>query len=145
MSGAQVRSLNAKALAVVFGLGAILGAAIGAGAVLSFDRDDGVRTLEGEITAVNYTGEAIGFDAYDGPAGEGYSVAGAMWKDWRSGWHTGADPETGNPTCLEPLSSGQRVRLGVMDVPQSDGPGRPVVVWIECLTEPTERWAALPQ
>jgi len=33
------------------------------------------------------------------------------------------------PTCLEPLTSGQKVRLGVVyAAPTNEGPGRPVVV-----------------
>jgi hypothetical protein len=55
-------------------------------------------------------------------------VAGALWREQDGSWHDTF------PTCLEPLSTGQKVRLGVLDArPQGEAPGRSVVVWLECL------------
>jgi hypothetical protein len=92
-----------------------------------------VNVVEGTTTAVNADGSAIGL-THDGEAGEGYVVAGATWRGLDGSWSDQF------PTCLEPSSSGQRVRLGVFEAPPPGGaPGRPVVVWLECLIEPTER------
>ena len=87
--------------------------------------------VEGVTTAVNEEGTAIGVQTEpDGP-GESYVVAGALWRQAGEPWHT-----SGPVACLDPLSAGQPVRLGVVDVaPAADAPGRPVVVWVECLGE----------
>src|SRR5665811_1598779 len=74
-----------------------------------------VDVIEGYVNGVNQGGDAIGLSS--GPEvseGEGYIVAGADWRDTSGAWHRGF------PTCLEPLSQGQRVRLGVIDVPPED-------------------------
>jgi hypothetical protein len=54
---------------------------------------------------------------------------------WRSAygiWHLGT-----RPSCMAPLSRGQRVRFGVVNAaPVADAPGSSVVVWIECPSRP---------
>jgi len=90
-----------------------------------------VDVIEGYVTSVNQNGAFIGLaESPESPEAEGYIVAGADWRDAGGAWHDTF------PTCLEPLSSGDRVRLGVVDVPpQGDAPGREHVVWLECLGE----------
>lgn len=86
-----------------------------------------VQVLEGQA-AVNQEGTAIGLSPDGQIPGPGYVVAGAMWREPDGPWHDTF------PTCLEPLASDQRVRLGVVHVrPQGQAPGRSVVVWLECL------------
>lgn len=119
----------------IFLLGLLIGACgmwVGAHfASPGFVLHDQVQILEGRTNGVNHDGTAIGFTG-SGRVGEGYSIAGAMWRQDDGPWN-----ESG-PTCLVPDSSGQRVTLGVVQVPASaDAPGRPVVVWLECHGAPT--------
>jgi hypothetical protein len=77
---------------------------------------------------VNETGTAIGLSPDGEAPGTGYVVAGALWREEDGPWHDTF------PTCLEPLVADQRARLGVMQARlQGDAPGRPIVVWLECL------------
>jgi hypothetical protein len=86
-----------------------------------------LQILEG-YAWVNEAGTAIGLSPDGETAGTSYVVAGALWREQSGSWHDTF------PTCLEPLGTGQRVRLGVLNVrPQGEAPGRPVVVWLECL------------
>jgi hypothetical protein len=78
---------------------------------------------------VNASGMAIGLSPDGEAPGTGYVVAGALWREEDGPWHDTF------PTCLEPLVTDQRARLGVMQARlQGDAPGRPVVVWLECLS-----------
>ena len=86
-----------------------------------------IQVLEGEAW-LNQEGTAIGLSPDGETPGPGYVVAGAMWREQSGPWHDTF------PTCLEPLVAGQRVRLGILEArPHGDAPGRPVVVWVECL------------
>ena len=86
-----------------------------------------MQTLEG-YAFVNEEGTAVGLSPDGATPGASYIVAGAMWREQSGPWHDTF------PTCLEPLVTGQEVRLGVLDArPQENAPGRPVVVWLECL------------
>ena len=86
-----------------------------------------IQVMEG-YASVNEEGTAIGLSPDGETPGTGYTVAGALWREQDGSWHDTF------PTCLEPLSTGQKVRLGVMDArPQGEAPGRSVVVWLECL------------
>lgn len=92
----------------------------------------GIRptVVTGYTTAVNVDGTAIGLSNERGGAGEGYVIAGATWRDQGGPWQEWQQ----GPTCAEPLTSGQQLRLGVVHVaPESDALGRPVVAWFECL------------
>jgi hypothetical protein len=108
----------------------VLGIAIGTAATwgLFALRGTQVQTVEGYATNVDQAGTAIGLASEpDGP-GKGYSIAGAFWREAEGPWHTSG------PTCLEPLSDGQHIRMGVVQVePKMEAPGREVVVWLECL------------
>jgi hypothetical protein len=85
------------------------------------------QLLEG-YASVNEEGTAIGLSPDGATPGTSYVVAGAMWREQSGPWHDTF------PTCLEPLATGQRVRLSVLNArPQGEAPGRPVVVWLECL------------
>lgn len=108
----------------------LLGMAIGAGIVwgLRPARGPRVEVIEGWTTSVNEAGTAIGLERGPEGADKGYDIAGAFWREAGGGWHTGG------PTCLIPLTSGQRVRMAVVAVePTLEAPGREVVVWLECL------------
>lgn len=108
----------------------VLGIALGAGAMWGLQRTDDGRLdiVEGWTTNVNEAGTAIGLASEpDGP-GKGYDVTGAFWREAGGAWHTSG------PTCLEPLTEGQHVRMGVMEAePTMEAPGREIVVWLECL------------
>lgn len=91
-----------------------------------FVLQDQVTILEGTSTGTNSDGSAMGFDGA-GHRNEGFSIAGAMWRQDDGPWNDSA------PTCLRPLSSGQPVTLGIVEVqPSADVPGGSVVVWLEC-------------
>ena len=82
-----------------------------------------VHVLEGYINTVNQDGTAIGITIEPGGQEEAYIIASATW------WEYGGPWSDKIPTCLEPLTSGQKVRLGVVyAAPTNEGPGRPVVV-----------------
>lgn len=58
------------------------------------------------------------------------------WRDAYGIWQLGS-----RPGCMAPLSRGQRIRLGVVNAASVDGaPGSPVVVWIECPSQPVPRY-----
>ena len=58
------------------------------------------------------------------------------WRNAYGVWQLGTQPG-----CMAPLSSGQRIRFGVVNVaPSADAPGSPVVVWIECPSRPIPRY-----
>jgi hypothetical protein len=107
----------------------LIGVAIGVLVAWTVGLADGakIQVLEG-YASVNEEGTAIGLSPDGETPGNGYTVAGALWREQDGSWHDTF------PTCLEPLTVGQRVRLGVLDArPQGEAPGRAVVVWLECL------------
>ncbi len=58
------------------------------------------------------------------------------WRDAYGVWQLGT-----RPGCMAPLSRGQRITFGVVNVaPAADAPGSPVVVWIECPSRPIPRY-----
>jgi hypothetical protein len=58
------------------------------------------------------------------------------WRDAYGVWQDGT-----RPGCMAPLSRGQRIRFGLVNVgPVADAPGSPVVVWIECPSQPIPRY-----
>jgi hypothetical protein len=86
-----------------------------------------IQVLEG-YASLNEEGTAIGLSPDGETPGTSYIVAGAMWREQSGPWHDTF------PTCLEPLITGQKVRMGILDAhPTGEAPGRPVVVWLECL------------
>ena len=118
-----------RAFAVI--AAALIGAALGVLVAATVGLADGgrVQVVEGEAW-VNHEGTAIGLSPDGETPGTGYVIAGAMWRQQDGPWHDSF------PTCLEPLVAGQRVQLGVIDArPRGEAPGRPVVVWLECLGE----------
>lgn len=107
----------------------VMGIAIGAGATWALvgARGPQVEIIEGHTTNVNEAGTTIGVATEpDGP-GKGYGIAGAFWREAGGAWNTSG------PTYLEPLTSGQQVRMAVVQVEPEEGPGREIVVWLECL------------
>ena len=98
-----------------------------------------IQVVEG-YAYMNEAGMAIDLSPDGEAPGTGYVVAGALWREEDGSWHDTF------PTCLEPLVSGQRTRLGVVQARlRGDVPSRPVVVWLECLDsgmhDPSERSA----
>jgi hypothetical protein len=107
----------------------LIGVAIGVLVSWAVGLADGaqIQVLEG-YAWVNEAGTAIGLSPDGETSGASYVVAGALWREQSGPWHDTF------PTCLELLVTDQRVRLGVLDArPQGEAPGRPVVVWLECL------------
>lgn len=107
----------------------LIGVAIGVLASWAVGLADGTQTqvLEG-YAWVNDAGTAIALSPDGETPGAGYVVAGALWREQSGPWHDTF------PTCLELLASDQKVRLSVLEArPQGEAPGRPVVVWLECL------------
>jgi hypothetical protein len=93
------------------------------------ERGTRVTVIDGMTSAVNEHGTAIFLSQTRSGASEGYVIAGAMWRNAGGAWN-----EWNGPSCAEPLSSGQHVRLGIVHVaPEGDAPGRAVVAWFECL------------
>jgi len=67
----------------------------------------------------------------------GYALpSDVTWRNAYGVWQDGT-----RPACLAPLSSGQRITLGVISAaPVADAPGGSVVVWIECPSRPIPRY-----
>jgi hypothetical protein len=58
------------------------------------------------------------------------------WRNAYGSWQLGT-----RPGCMAPLSSGQRIRFGLVNAaPVADAPGSPVLVWIECPSLPIPRY-----
>jgi hypothetical protein len=58
------------------------------------------------------------------------------WRNAYGIWQDGT-----RPGCMAPLSRGQRITFGVVNVaPVAGAPGSPVVVWIECPSRPIPRY-----
>jgi hypothetical protein len=120
-----MRNNNLRILAA-FIIGIIVGAV--AFWAIGQSSNNSVQIMEG-YADVNIDGTAIGFYPEIGAEeGEGYIIAGAEWRENGGPWNLNF------PTCLEPLSTNNKVRLGVIQAaPTEDAPGRTVVVWLESL------------
>jgi hypothetical protein len=120
MGRSSIRIIVALVLGIVIGAGSTWGLLTALGTQ--------VEVVEGHTTNVNEVGTGIGLATEPGRPGKGYSIVGAFWREAHGTWHTDA------PTCLEPLTSGEQVRMGVVEVkPAMEAPGREIVVWLECL------------
>ena len=111
----------------------VVGIAIGALAMWGFSLSQGIKPeiVEGYSTGTNYNGTALGVSKEIGGGGEGFSIAGAMWREYGGAWH-----QTGTPPSLAWPSTGQKVRLGVVwTEPTKDAPGLAIVVWLEVLSQ----------
>ena len=66
-----------------------------------------------------------------------YGLPGSTaWRDAHGTWQDGTRPD-----CMAPLSHGQRISFGVVNAaPVADAPGTPVLVWIECPSQPIPRY-----
>jgi hypothetical protein len=85
--------------------------------------------VEGYAHGTNYDGTAMGVSKELGGPGEGYVIAGAMWREFGGSWH-----DSGVPPSLAQPNTDQKVRLGIVYVkPTQDKPGGPVVAWFEVL------------
>jgi hypothetical protein len=107
-------------------LGIVVGMGIGWG--IAHLHGPRFEIVEGYTTNVSLDGEAIGLAVEPDGLGVSYQVAGAWWREGNGPWHTRG------PTCLEPLSDEQRVRLGVLHLaPRYQVPRGQVVLWLQCL------------
>jgi hypothetical protein len=62
-----------------------------------------------------------------------------IWRNAYGIWQDGT-----RPGCMPPLSRGQRISFGVVNAaPVADAPGTPVVVWIECPSQPIPRYPVI--
>ncbi len=91
-----------------------------------------VKVVDGVTTGVNASGTAIGFRELDGGSVAGYAMSGATWSTRGGSWHEALGDNT-DGSCLKPLSSGQKLRLGIVNVPAGDAPGGSRVMWFQCL------------
>lgn len=105
------------AILVGFALGWIINASLG----------PKLTIIEGTTTAVSEAGDAIGLEIQPGSQGQSFQIEGAWWRVQAGTWNTHG------PTCLAPLSAGQKVRLGVIDLSGTESPRGDVVIWLECL------------
>jgi hypothetical protein len=114
-------------LACLVAVGAGLG---GVAVYVSTDHYGVPVATTGTVTAVNQDSTAIGFTADGGNrTGEGMAITTHFWID-RDGKSYGGDTA---PACLQPLTHGQRVELGVLDI-RGHGPGpAKLIVWVRCL------------
>lgn len=81
------------------------------------------------MTGVNAAGTAFSVDVEGSGSnpGTGYHTP-DRWLDGQQSWHDGGQPE-----CLAPLSTGQRIEFGVVRVePAHDGLGGDIVAWVKC-------------
>ena len=127
MNEERTGRISSKGILVVAAF--LAGAAIGVLVTWAVGLADGakIQVLEG-YAWVNEAGTAIGLSPDGETPGASYVVAGALWREQSGPWHDTL------PSCLEPLGTGQRVRLAVLNVrPQGEAPGRSIVAWLECL------------
>ena len=86
--------------------------------------------MRGSVNQVSASGDI-------GIGDEGYLIGtGLDWRGLDGSWREG-----GQPDCLEPLTGGGVVELGVLPVPWAhEAGGRPNhVVWVKCISMPTQR------
>jgi hypothetical protein len=115
----------------------LVGIAIGALAMWGFNSlqdvaERGVtpHVVEGYSTWMNSEGTAITVSrSPEGPT-EGYTIAGATWREFDGPWNFNGFP----PSLAQPNIS-QKVRLGIVNVKPIEAPGRSVVVWLEVLSQ----------
>ncbi len=119
------RGMKLTALGALM-LGILVGVLIAS--LMNESSDSNVHIMEGYCNGGTPDGTAIHFSLQkDGPS-TGYVIAGADWKDTSGVWHSSL------PTCLDPETMGQRVRLGIVEAdPTEYSPRIDVVVWLECL------------
>ncbi|MEH1165200.1 hypothetical protein V6V47_07415 [Micromonospora sp. CPCC 205539] len=81
----------------------------------------------GTVTAVNAAGTAFAVHADGSAPGNGYHTP-RRWRDAQRSWH-----DDGQPECLAPLTTGQRIEFAVVRVePDHDGVGGELVTWVKC-------------
>jgi hypothetical protein len=131
-----------RALVACFAVGVLVGviglsayAASTGGALTQSAR---IKVVNGYTTGVDATGSAIGVRDSQGRWIGGYWLSGARWSPATENWHEGFDASQ-DKSCVPPLSSGQKLRLGIVDVPATDTvPGGPMIVWFQCLSGPSK-------
>lgn len=114
----------------------VIGIAVGLLAMWGFNSLQNVAAqgvtpyvVEGYSTWTNADGTAIVVSTDPKMPGEGYTIAGATWQEFGGPWHFNGFP----PSLAQP-STGQQVRLGIVNVRPEEAPGRSVVAWLEVLS-----------
>ena len=123
----RTRRISSKGVLIIAAF--LAGVAIGVLITWAVGLGDGaqVQVLEG-YAWVNEAGTAIGLSPDGETPGASYVVMGALWREQSGPWHDTF------PTCLEPLGTGQRIRLAVLTArPRGEAPGGSVLVWLGCL------------
>jgi hypothetical protein len=116
----------------------LVGIAVGALVMLGFISSSSLPSLlgvkpyivEGYSHGANYDCTAIGVSKEPGGPGEGYVIAGVIWREFGGPWH-----DSGTPPSLAQPNTGQKVRLGIVYVKPTEAPGGRVVAWIEVLSQ----------
>jgi len=123
---------------MTLGAAAILLAAAGFWAGKSLTTATLTPTVQtGTVALVGINGDefAIRLDGQRQPTSYGLA-SDTTWRDAYGIWQDGTRPD-----CMAPLSRGQRISFGVVNAaPVGDAPGTPVVVWIECPSQPVPRY-----
>jgi hypothetical protein len=87
------------------------------------------RVITGKVTVVGMDGLEFGFTPAGSKSGTSYGFStNTPWRDSRLGWNFGSPI-----TCMRPLSHGQIVTIGVVNIkPTSGAVGTAIVAWVEC-------------
>lgn len=91
----------------------------------------------GTVTLVGINGDEFAIRLSGQRQQTSYGLpSGITWRDAYGIWRQGA-----RPNCMAPLSRGQRITFGVVNAaPVAGAPGSPVIVWVECPSQPVPRY-----
>lgn len=120
--------VRATALVTAVGMGLLVLGATWAGARLL---PASPRVIVGWAQP-NAAGSAMSLhESPDAALGDGYVIAGAMWRAGDGPWHEGGS----SPTCVGTDTAAMtQVRLGVVTVAMPESGTREQVAWLQCLT-----------
>ena len=87
------------------------------------------RVITGKVTVVGMNGLEFGFSPAGSKSGTSYGLStNTPWRDSRHVWNSSSPIP-----CMRPLSHGQIVTIGVVNVqPTSGSIGAPIIAWVEC-------------
>jgi hypothetical protein len=109
----------------------LVGIVVGATGMWAYQSFQGAKPyiVEGYSAGATHDMDAIAVSEEPGGGGNGYIISGAQWREFGGPWH-----DRGSPPSLAWPSSGQRIRLGVIDYkPTAWASGGSVVVWYEVI------------
>jgi hypothetical protein len=95
------------------------------------------RIEHGTVRMVSSDGDSVAIRLAGAAAATSYDLpSNVTWRDAFGTWNDGT-----RPACLRPLSSGQRITLGIISAdPVADAPGGDIVAWVECARRPVPRF-----